>query len=78
VSTEEGRAFASNHRAQFFETSAETGEGVRSAFEDVVRWILGSSAFQAATSSWSTGDETVDLMSKSSKTIEENKGGCCS
>lgn len=75
VLAEEGRAFASSHRAMFFETSSKTAEGVRPAFEDIVRWILGNSAFQAAVNSRAGRDEILNLGSASD---EKKSGGCCS
>ncbi|CAD7087282.1 unnamed protein product [Hermetia illucens] len=40
VSREEGFKFAKRHRTLFLETSAKTSEGVKEAFEEVVRKIL--------------------------------------
>lgn len=40
VSRDEGLRFARKHRMLFIETSAKTSEGVREAFEEVVRKIL--------------------------------------
>lgn len=40
VSRDEGIRFAKKHRTLFLETSAKTSEGVKEAFEEVVRKIL--------------------------------------
>lgn len=41
VSREEGFKFAKRHRTLFLETSAKTSEGVKEAFEEVVRKVSG-------------------------------------
>lgn len=43
ISRDEGIRFAKKHRTLFLETSAKTNEGVKDAFEEVVRKILESS-----------------------------------
>lgn len=40
ISRDEGIRFAKKHRTLFLETSAKTSEGVKEAFEEVVRKIL--------------------------------------
>lgn len=40
ISREDGFRFAKKHRTLFLETSAKTNEGVKNAFEEVVRKIL--------------------------------------
>lgn len=58
VSRDEGIRFAKKHRTLFLETSAKTSEGVKDAFEEVVRKIL------ETTDLWerrSTGFGTIDL-----------------
>lgn len=40
ISRDDGFRFAKKHRTMFVETSAKTSEGVRDAFEEVVRKIL--------------------------------------
>lgn len=40
ISRDEGLRFARKHRMLFIETSAKTSEGVKDAFEEVVRKIL--------------------------------------
>jgi len=46
VSTEEGRAFASDNHAMFFETSVKTRKGVDEVFEAVVDKIVDSISLQ--------------------------------
>lgn len=40
VSRDDGFRFARKHRTLFIETSAKTNEGVKDAFEEIVRKIL--------------------------------------
>ncbi|XP_055598658.1 ras-related protein Rab-18-B-like [Uranotaenia lowii] len=68
ISREEGFQFAKKHRTMFIETSAKNNEGVREAFEEVVRKILDTDGL------WERNDygDTLTLQNGG----QENKK-CC-
>lgn len=57
ITRDEGFRFAKKHRTMFVETSAMTSEGVRDAFEEIVRKIIETDGL------WERryGDDKVDL-----------------
>lgn len=59
VSTEEGRAFASDNHAMFFETSVKTKKGVEEVFEAVVDKIVASTSLQPSRHAYRPGARTL-------------------
>ncbi|EFP92287.2 uncharacterized protein PGTG_18502 [Puccinia graminis f. sp. tritici CRL 75-36-700-3] len=59
VSTEEGRAFASDNHAMFFETSVKTRKGVDEVFEAVVDKIIDSISLQRARQGYRNDSRTL-------------------
>lgn len=61
ISRDDGFRFAKKHRTMFIETSAMTSEGVRDAFEEIVRKIIETDGL------WERrhADGNVDLNRKS-------------
>ncbi|EFP85420.1 hypothetical protein PGT21_008746 [Puccinia graminis f. sp. tritici] len=59
VSTDEGRAFASDNHAMFFETSVKTRKGVDEVFEAVVDKIIDSISLQRARQGYRNDSRTL-------------------
>ena len=73
VSLDEGRDYAKNNNYLFSETSAKTGDGVYSLFNDII-YVEISNKYKLETSSRSINDKNnTNNIDNNKKTILENK-----